>query len=49
MRTKLSHFKIDLPDELIAQHPSGSRDESRLMVIDRATGKIEHKILKELI
>ncbi len=49
MRTKLSHFKIDLPDELIAQHPSGSRDESRLMVIDRATGKIEHKIFKELI
>jgi S-adenosylmethionine:tRNA ribosyltransferase-isomerase len=49
MRTKLSHFKIDLPEELIAQHPTGSRDESRLMVIDRATGKIEHKIFKELI
>ena len=49
MRTKLSHFKFDLPDELIAQHPTGARDESRLMVIDRATGKIEHKIFKELI
>lgn len=49
MRTKLSQFKFDLPDNLIAQHPMVSRDESRLMVIDRATGKIEHKIFKELI
>lgn len=49
MRTKLSHFKFDLPESLIAQHPSGSRDESRLMVVNRATGKIEHKIFKELI
>ncbi len=49
MRTKLSQFKFDLPDSLIAQHPAVSRDESRLMVVNRATGKIEHKIFKELI
>ncbi len=49
MRTKLSNFKFDLPEELIAQHPADSRDESRLMVIDKATGKIEHKIFKELV
>lgn len=49
MRTKLSQFKFDLPEELIAQYPSKERDESRLMVIDRKTGKIEHKIFKDLL
>jgi S-adenosylmethionine:tRNA ribosyltransferase-isomerase len=49
MRTKLSHFKYDLPDELIAQFPPEERDQSRLMVVDRATGKIEHKIFKDLL
>ncbi len=46
---KLSKFKYKLPEELIALHPSKNRDESRLMVINRATGKIEHKIFKDLI
>jgi S-adenosylmethionine:tRNA ribosyltransferase-isomerase len=49
MRTKLSQFKFDLPEELIAQYPSKERDESRLMVVDRKTGKIEHKIFKNLL
>lgn len=49
MRTKLSHFAFDLPQELVAQYPSDNRDESRLMVIHRDTGKIEHKIFKEVI
>lgn len=49
MRTKLSRFGFELPDELIAQYPSQERDESRLMVVDRATGKIEHKIFKDII
>lgn len=49
MKTKLSQFKFDLPDELIAQYPSQERDQSRLMVVDRATGKIEHKIFKDLL
>lgn len=46
---KLSQFKFNLPKELIAEHPAPNRDESRLMVIDRKTGKIEHKIFKDLL
>ncbi len=46
---KLSQFKFNLPEELIAQHPAPHRDESRLMVINRATGEIEHKVFKEII
>jgi len=46
---KLSQFKIDLPQELIAQYPEHNRDESRLMVIHRDTGKIEHKMFKDVI
>jgi S-adenosylmethionine:tRNA ribosyltransferase-isomerase len=45
---KLSKFKFNLPEDLIAQYPSYNRDESRLMVIDRKTGSIEHKQFKEL-
>ncbi|MDQ3110298.1 MAG: tRNA preQ1(34) S-adenosylmethionine ribosyltransferase-isomerase QueA [Bacteroidota bacterium] len=46
---KLSQFKFNLPTELVADYPSKNRDESRLMVIDRKTGKIEHKIFKDII
>jgi len=46
---KLSQFKFDLPDELIALYPSDNRDESRLMVVNRNTGKIEHKVFKDII
>ncbi len=46
---KLSQFKFDLPINLIAQHPAKQRDESRLMVVHRDTGKIEHKIFKDII
>lgn len=49
MRVKLSHFDFDLPKELIAKYPSPNRDESRLMVVHRDTGKIEHKIFKDII
>lgn len=45
---KLSKFKFKLPEELIAQYPSYNRDESRLMVINRSTKTIEHKLFKEL-
>jgi S-adenosylmethionine:tRNA ribosyltransferase-isomerase len=46
---KLSKFKFDLPKELIATHPAKERDESRLMVLHRKTGKIEHKIFKDIL
>jgi S-adenosylmethionine:tRNA ribosyltransferase-isomerase len=46
---KLSKFKFKLPEELIAMHPSYHRDESRLMVLNRETHKIEHKIFKDII
>ena len=46
---KLSKFKFKLPDELIAQYPSKHRDESRLMVVHRKTGEIEHKTFKDVL
>ena len=46
---KLSKFKFELPRELIAKHPAENRDESRLMVVHRDTGKIEHKIFKDVL
>ena len=46
---KLSAFKLELPPNLIAQHPAENRDESRLMVIHKDTGKIEHKVFKNMI
>ena len=49
MRTKLSQFAFDLPKKLIAKYPTDNRDESRLMVVHRDTGQIEHKIFKEVI
>jgi S-adenosylmethionine:tRNA ribosyltransferase-isomerase len=46
---KLSKFKYKLPDEKIALHPSPNRDESKLMVLDRAKGTIEHKMFKDVL
>lgn len=46
---KLSQFKFDLPKELVAERPVDIRDESRLMVVHRDSGKIEHKVFKDLI
>ena len=46
---KLSKFKFNLPDELVALHPEKNRDESRLMVVNRATGEIEHKTFKDVL
>lgn len=48
-KMKLSQFNFDLPEELIAEYPSENRDESRLMVVHRDTGKIEHKLFKDLM
>jgi len=46
---KLSHFSFELPKELMAEYPAENRDESKLMVVHRETGKIEHKTFKDLI
>ena len=46
---KLSQFKYNLPKELIAKFPTDNRDESRLMIVNRETGKIEHKVFKDIV
>ena len=46
---KLSQFKFNLPAELIAQHPARNRDESRLMVVNRRDGSIEHRSFKDIL
>ena len=46
---KLSKFKYTLPDNQMALHPAKNRDESRLLVLNRKTGDIEHKIFKDLL
>ena len=49
IKRKLSQFNFELPEELLADRPSVNRDEARLMVVDRKTGKFEHKLFKDLI
>ncbi|MDE6779106.1 MAG: tRNA preQ1(34) S-adenosylmethionine ribosyltransferase-isomerase QueA [Alistipes sp.] len=46
---KLSQYGYDFAPEMLAKYPTDNRDESRLMVIDRKTGTIEHRIFKEII
>ena len=46
---KLSKFKFELPDEQIALYPNENRDECRLMVLNRKTGEVEHKIFKDVL
>ena len=46
---KTADFYYDLPEELIAQDPLAERSSSRLMVLDRESGEIQHKIFKEII
>ncbi|MCC0643708.1 MULTISPECIES: tRNA preQ1(34) S-adenosylmethionine ribosyltransferase-isomerase QueA [unclassified Clostridioides] len=46
---KTSDFKFDLPQELIAQVPIEDRASSRLMVLDKETGEIEHKVFRDII
>jgi S-adenosylmethionine:tRNA ribosyltransferase-isomerase len=49
MRTKLSQFNYELDPSLIAQYPAPNRDESKLMVLHRESGKIEHKTFKDIL
>ena len=46
---KLSDFSFDLPNVLLAQRPSAGRDESRLMVLNRADQSISHHTFKDVI
>ena len=49
MKYKLSHFNFDLPQKLIPQKPNEQRDESKLMILHKKSGNIEHKKFKDLI
>ncbi len=46
---KLSEFNFELPSELIAKYPLENRDDSRLMVVDRSNGNIEHHNFRDII
>ncbi len=46
---KLSQFKFKLPEERIALYPTENRDEARLMVVHKQSGKIEHRVFKEIL
>jgi S-adenosylmethionine:tRNA ribosyltransferase-isomerase len=46
---KLSQFNFTLSQELIAAHPAKNRDESRMMVLHKKTGEIEHLIFKDIM
>src|ERR1051325_1068352 len=46
---KLSQFTYHLPHDLLAQYPSKNRDECKMMVVHRKTGKFENKVFKDLI
>ena len=46
---KLSNFNLEIPESLFAQHPTPERDESRLMVLDRSDGSIQHLSFKDII
>ena len=46
---KLSDFKFEVPRKLISLYPPANRDESRLMVVHRSSGKIEHRVFKDVI
>lgn len=46
---KLSDFKFEVPKKLISLYPTENRDESRLMVLNRKTGEIEHKVFKDIV
>ncbi len=46
---KLSQFKFNFTENLIAKHPADIRHESKMMVLDRKKGKIEHKIFSDIL
>jgi S-adenosylmethionine:tRNA ribosyltransferase-isomerase len=48
IKMKLEEFAFDLPEELIAQEPAAARDQSRMMVVDRETGRFEIRTFRDL-
>ena len=48
-KAKLSYFDYNLPEELIAQYPTDFRDQSRMMVLHRTDGTIEHKNFVDIL
>ena len=46
---KTSDFDYELPEELIAQHPAAQRDQSRLLVMDKYTGAVEHRVFRDIV
>lgn len=46
---KLSQYKYDFSQDMLAKYPAENRDESRLLVYDRKSGKIDHKLFKDMI
>jgi len=45
---RVSEFDYDLPAELIAQHPLPRRDDSRMMLVERASGRVSHRSFRDL-
>jgi S-adenosylmethionine:tRNA ribosyltransferase-isomerase len=46
---KLSQYKFSLSPDLIAKYPAAHRDESRLLVLHKKTGRVEHKVFKDIL
>ncbi len=46
---KLSDFKFDVPKKLVSLYPTENRDDSRLMVVHRKTGQLEHRVFKDIL
>ena len=46
---KRSKFRFEMPQDLVAMYPSEERDESRLMVLHKDTGQIEHRVFKDIV
>tara|TARA_B100000575_G_scaffold176381_1_gene141432 strand:+ start:4959 stop:6014 length:1056 start_codon:yes stop_codon:yes gene_type:complete len=49
MKLKLSHFEFSLPQELLATEPIINRDDSKMMVVHKDSGKIEHRMFKDIL
>ena len=46
---KLSQYNYNFSADMLAKYPADNRDESRLLVVNRATGEFEHRLFKEIL